>query len=48
MFVMKGMYNSLAGIEIPDAPTEDKNIALNPMDAFSADDFATPEAGRTS
>lgn len=38
MFVMKGMYNSLAGIEIPDAPTEDKNIALNPMDAFSADD----------
>lgn len=38
MFVMKGFYNALAGIEIPDAPSEEKSMEMSPVDAFTADD----------
>lgn len=38
MYVMRGMYNALAGIEIPDSPVDDKDIALSPVDVFNADD----------
>ncbi len=38
MFVMKGFYNALAGIDIPDNPAEEKTMAVSPVDVFTADD----------
>ena len=38
MFVMKGMYNALAGIELPEETSEDKSMAPTPVDVFNADD----------
>lgn len=38
IFIMKGFYNSLAGIEIPDSVEEDKSMSLSPVDVFTADD----------
>lgn len=38
MFVMKGMFNALAGIELPEKASEEKSMTLTPVDVFNADD----------